>query len=157
MRTLASTLLIASLFACLPTRAEARVIRGSSIRVAIDGHREAGIGLRGDGRGWRLPLAQAGGATSVVLVDVTAPTHEKWVLTVQSEDGTLTLDGGRFVGGHAYRLEVRRGAAIVDRALVYLYPTRSSKNARVEFDVDGPDSLASNNDEDIRLTPKSAL
>jgi len=157
MKTLACAALLSSVFACLPVRAEARVVRGSSVRVAIDGHREAGIGLRSDGRGWRLPLAGSGGVTSVVLVDVTAPNHEKWVLAVQAEDGPLTLDGARFVGGHAYRVEIRRGAAIVDRALVYLYPARGGKNTRVEFDVDGADSIASNSEDDIRLTPKSAL
>jgi hypothetical protein len=132
----------------LPSPAHAR-LPGHSVRVAIEGRREAGIGLRGDGRGWRLPLGGAA-VTSVVLVDLTSPTRDKWVLPVDGK--SLVLDGARFVGGHAYRVELMKGMTLVDRALVYLYPTRGGRTTKVEFDVDSVDSS-----DELQLTPKSAL
>jgi hypothetical protein len=128
--------------------AQAR-LPGPSVRVAVEGRREPGIGLRGNGRGWRLPLGSAG-ATTVVLVDISSPTRDKWVLPVDGK--ALVLDGARFVGGHAYRVEVMKGMTLVDRALVYLYPTRGGRTTKVEFDVEGADSS-----DELSLMPKSAL
>jgi hypothetical protein len=152
MRTIGCTLIAFSLLSGLCSSVQARVLPGAGIRVAIEGKREAGIGLRGDGRGWRLPLGQLAGATQVVLVDVTSPTHDKWVLPIEGK--SVVLDGSRFVGGHAYRIEVLSGMTCLERGLVYLYPSRGGRATRVAFDVDGRDTL---DDSEIRLTPKSAL
>ena len=153
MRLICLALIISSLVP-FAGRADARVLPGPSVRVAIEGHREPGIGLHGSGRGWRLPLGAAE-ATSVVLVDVTAPTRDKWVVPVGGR--AVVLEGARFVGGHAYRVEVMRGMTIVDHALVYLYPTRGGRTTKVEFDVDGDGAGDGAASDEIRLTPKSAL
>jgi len=156
MRSLGCILICcAALVSGLSATAEARGLVGPSVRVSLEGGREWGVGLRGDARGWRLTLGSTGGATSVVFIDETAPTHDKWV--VEARGRSLVLESARFQGGHAYRVEIRRGSTVVDRGLVYLYPTRGARSARVQFDVDSVD-LASAQDEDgIRVQPKSAL
>lgn len=156
MRTLGCLLLLCSALA-LP--AEARTLMGPSVRVALAHGREWGVGLRSDGRGWRLSLGGAAGVTAVVLVDETASTHDKWVLTPQR--GALLLDAGRFQPGHAYRVEVRRGSTVVERGLIYLYPSssggRGGRSTRVEFEADAGDLSAPVDEDMIRVQPKSAL
>lgn len=146
--------LIALLVCLLPLSASARVLPSAGIRVAIDGRREAGIGLRPGATGWRLQLGKA--AAQVTLVDLTGTNHDKWVL--ESNGGGVLLDG-RFIGGHAYRVEVKQDGVIVDRGVIYLYPTRSGKLSRVAFDeVDAAtSSVGAGDDDGIRIAPKSAL
>jgi hypothetical protein len=134
---------------CLGHGADARVLPGPNVRVAVDGRREAGVGLYSDGRNWRLSLHDID-ATQVILVDVTSRTRDKWVLSVV--DQAVVLDGPRFVAGHAYRVQLWRGATLVDKALVYLYPSRAGKR-HVEFEVEDEDTAG----DEIRVVPKSAL
>ncbi len=147
-------ILLALLTSALP--AAARVLPSTSVHVLLDGHREPGVGLHGDARGWRLPITPDRGATDVVLVDETSPTRDKWILPLDGR--AIFLEAGRFVGGHAYRVEVRRGTEIVERGLVYLYPSRAGRRAQVTFDVgDGAVGSAAGNGGGISLLPKSAL
>lgn len=134
-------------------RAEAagRALLGDVVRIALEGRREMGIGLRATAAGWRMNVR--GQATSIELIDLTSATHDKWVLPVASQP--LALEGPRFQAGHAYRYELHRGITVVERGLVYLYPPRGSRSARVEFEVEanGPTS----DDGGLGVIPKSAL
>jgi len=127
-----------------------RAKHASSVRVAVRGHREAGFGLRGTSRGWRLDLGRV--LTAVELVDVTdGAVPSRWV--VEAVDGALTLDPERFLAGHAYRVELRSGESM----LVYLYPpsvsARSSRAERLVFGEESDDV----SDDGIAISPKSAL
>lgn len=136
-----------------PAEARTTALHGATVRIALGGRHERGVGLRGDAQGWRLSLGQAMGATSIVLVDQTSPLHDKWIVAV--DGGSLLLDSARFRGGHAYRIEVRRGPSLVEEGFVYLYPTSTGRASRVEFELaEGAEPLAAT---DIAITPKSAL
>jgi hypothetical protein len=156
MRSLLGIVLLASVVGVAGS-AEARTLRlqgGSTVRVVLSGKAERGVGLRAiDGMRWRLQLPDAGDGEEAVLVDVTeGATAAKWVLAV--EGGALVLDGTRFVPGHAYRVELKRGGG---SALVYLYPPRPTKGRdRVVFDEDRP-APALSDDDGIAFTPKPAL
>jgi hypothetical protein len=150
MRSLVATFLF---LVAASSPAEARTLVGPSVRIAFGSRHERGIGLRGDARGWHLSLREAQGATSVVLVDQTSPLHDKWIVPV--EGTTLLLDSARFRGGHAYRVEVRRGTTLLVEGLVYLYPGRVGHPGRVELELDEDDAQAS--EEGIAIAPKSAL
>ena len=145
-----SLLLLAS--PARPAAAAGRAVMGEIVRVSLQGRRELGIGLRPNAGGWRIGLH--GEATSIELTDQTGSTHDKWVLPITAQP--LQLDAGRFQGGHAYRFELHRGGTIVDRGIVYLFPARGGRNARVEFDVDAAATVSSNTD-GIPVLPKSAL
>ena len=85
--------LLALLTSALP--AAARVLPSTSVHVLLDGHREPGVGLHGDARGWRLPITPDRGATDVVLVDETSPTRDKWILPLDGlEEDRAAGNGG---------------------------------------------------------------
>jgi hypothetical protein len=151
MRT---ALLALAFLVSLPFGAHARVLGGNNVRVAIDGHREPGIGVHGGAHGWRLPIGHTA-ATSITLVDLTSPTRDKWVVPVQGQ--AIVLEAGRFIGGHAYRVELMNGITLVERAIVYLYPTRSGRSAHVELAFDDQDGDEVGADSGLRIMPKSAL
>jgi hypothetical protein len=111
-----------------------RVRNGSSVRVQVHGKREAGIGLRPNpkGGGWRLEV-QLQPDETFELVDVTEGANEaKW--TVAPQNGAILLDLDRFIAGHAYRLNAKRGTADVGTALVYLYPPQAKAKSKVTFE-----------------------
>jgi nitrogen fixation protein len=144
MRSLALLLILSvatpALSAPLPAK------NGSTINVKVEGKRERGIGLKAQANGWRLELRGAASGTAEV-VDVTqGALGSKWMVSV--EDGALVFDAARFVAGHAYRVELKSGSA-----LVYLYPPTSRKSHSVVF----ADSEAPAADDGIAITPKSAL
>jgi hypothetical protein len=122
-----------------------KIRNGSTVRVALHGKREAGVGLKKKGNAWRVELAVGAGET-VELVDVTDGTPSaKW--EVQPTDGALVLDEERFVPGHAYRLTLKKGLDALGSTLVYLYPPTMTGKSKVTFDDEdtsggGADDLA---------------
>jgi hypothetical protein len=161
MRLLLGWVLVALVSIAAAGSAEARTLRlqgGSTVRVVLSGKSERGVGLRAlDGGRWRLQLPDAVEGDEAVLVDVTeGAVGTKWVLAV--DGGVLVLDGTRFVPGHAYRVELKRGGG---SALVYLYPPRPTKGRdRVVFDEDRPAprvAPALDDNDGIAITPKPAL
>lgn len=157
MRSLLALVVFASMSVAVAGAAEARTLRlqgGSTVRVVLSGKAERGLGLRAiDGGRWRLQLPDAAEGDEAVLVDVTeGAVATKWVLAV--DGGALVLDGTRFVPGHAYRVELKRGGG---SALVYLYPPRPTKGRdRVVFDEDRPSPVTAD-DDGIAISPKPAL
>ncbi len=114
------------------TASPLKIRNGSTVRVALAGKREAGVGLRPRSGGWQLELAAAPGAVAD-LFDVTeGATASKW--TVQVDDGVVFLDQETFIAGHAYRVLVRRGAESLGSTLVYLYPPSVAARHKVTFD-----------------------
>ena len=97
-----------------------KIRNGSTVRVALQGKREPGVGLRVHGGGWQLELAPVAGAVADIFDVTDGATASKW--TVQVEDGVVFLDQETFVAGHAYRVLVRRGSESLGATLVYLYP-----------------------------------
>ena len=115
------------------TASPLKIRNGSTVRVALAGKREAGIGLRPHAGGWQLELAPLPGAVAD-LFDVTeGASAAKW--TVQVDDGVVFLDQETFIAGHAYRVIVRRGPEALGTTLVYLYPpSMAARQHRVTFD-----------------------
>jgi len=115
-----------------------KVRNGSTVRVALNGKREAGVGLRAARGGWRLELAAA--PTDVAeVVDVTVGANStKW--TVDVVDGALLLDEERFVPGHAYRVNLKHGSEMVGSTLIYLYPPAVASRHKVTFEADESDT-----------------
>ena len=63
---------------------------GSSLRVAVHGKRESGVGLRMKDKGWRLELAATMAGDEAEAVDVTDGAHEsRW--TIEVRDGALVF------------------------------------------------------------------
>jgi hypothetical protein len=116
------------------TASPLKIRNGSTVRVALAGKREAGIGLRPHAGGWQLELAPLPGAAVADLFDVTeGASAAKW--TVQVDDGVVFLDQETFIAGHAYRVIVRRGPEALGTTLVYLYPpSMAARQHRVTFD-----------------------
>ena len=130
-----------------------RVRNGSTVRVAMHGKREVGVGLRARaGVGWRLELA-VGGNDTVDVVDVTEGANAtRW--TVDVVDGALLLDEARFVAGHAYRVTLRHGMTEVGSSLVYLYPPSVASRRKVTFDDADAGSATG---DDILISKKPTL
>lgn len=127
---------LAAMLACAGAAhaAPLKIRNGSSVRVALAGKRELGVGLRPHGHGWELLLSSPQPVGSVAdLFDVTeGAASAKW--TVEVSDGALFLDDETFVAGHAYRVIVRRGSESLGAALVYLYPPAVASRHKVTFD-----------------------
>jgi hypothetical protein len=151
MRKLAAFGLVA-LLGNASLAAPVRIKNGSTVFVSVKGKRQAGVGLRPKNGAWRVDLGGAkdtdGG--TVELVDITeGANNAKWVLS--PEGGALTLDGQRFIAGHAYRVTVMRNAVVVATALVYLYPPTVTGKTKVSFD--GGESVGADSD-DIAIEKK---
>jgi hypothetical protein len=130
-----------------------RARNATSVRVAVDGRRERAFGVRGAAHGWRLELLGARAAVAEIH-DVTPGAQPgKWLVPL--DDDAVVFDDARFVAGHAYRVELRRGVESVGSALVYLYPPRAQKSARVQFD--DSEAASSDGDDEIAITPKPSL
>ena len=114
------------------TASPLKIRNGSTVRVALQGRREPGVGLRPRTGGWQLELAPLTGAVAD-LFDVTeGASAAKW--TVQVEEGVVFLDQETFIAGHAYRVIVRRGSEAIGTTLLYLYPPTASTRHKVSFD-----------------------
>jgi len=129
-----------------------KIRNGSSVRVALHGKREAGVGLRAGRGGWRLELAAA--TTDVAdVVDVTDGANgARW--TVDVADGALMLDEERFVAGHAYRVTMRRGTEALGSTLVYLYAPSVASRHKVTFEEE---ETAGGGAGDIAIVKKPTL
>ena len=156
MRGLSSGMAGIALLAILGGTATAsplKIRNGSTVRVALQGKREPGVGLRPRAGGWQLELAPLAGTAVADLFDVTeGASAAKW--TVEVDDGVVFLDQETFIAGHAYRVIVRRGAEAVGTTLVYLYPPTASMRHKVTFD-DG--DTASNSGDGPAVVKKPAL
>ncbi len=128
-----------------------KVHNGSSVRVALKGKREMGVGLKPRGNGWTLELA-AGPDEVADVFDVTDGANgAKWSIEVL--DGAVFFDDERFIAGHAYRVIVRHGAEALGATLVYLYPPPAmAARHKVTFD-DADTSGAGGNDIAIAKKP----
>lgn len=125
---------------------------GSTVRLAVEGRHETGVGLRPHAGGWRLEVAVTP-ADSVYALDVTAGAlGAKWSVPVR--DGGLFFDQAQFIAGHAYRVYVRRGTEMRGEALVYLYPPRASARQKVTFDED---EAAGGDDGELATIKKPSL
>jgi hypothetical protein len=138
-------------FGGVATAAPLKVRNGSSVRVAVHGKREAGVGLRAQKGGWRLDLAPTAEAVADVL-DVTEGFNATWTVD-QTAGGGLFLDSERFIAGHAYRVTLRKGTEALGSTLVYLYPPTGPAKSRVTFD----DDATSGGDGDIAISKKPTL
>ena len=129
-----------------------KVRNGSSVRVALHGKREAGVGLRAGRGGWRLELA-ASPSDVADVVDVTDGANSaKW--TVDVADGALMLDEERFVAGHAYRVTMRHGTEAIGSTLIYLYAPAVASSHKVTFE---DEDTAGGGSGDIAITKKPTL
>ena len=114
------------------TASPLKIRNGSTVRVALQGKREPGVGLRSRAGGWQLELAPLAGAVADVFDVTEGAGAAKW--TVQVEDGVIFLDAETFIAGHAYRVIVRHGAEAIGATLVYLYPPTAGTRHKVTFD-----------------------
>jgi hypothetical protein len=114
------------------TASPLKIRNGSTVRVALQGKREAGVGLRPRSGGWQLELAALPGAVADVFDVTEGASASKW--TVQVEDGVIFFDQETFQPGHAYRVLVRHGAESLGATLVYLYPPTVAARHKVTFD-----------------------
>src|SRR3954452_24683992 len=143
MRGLIAGLALLAVLGGVATASPLKIRNGSTVRVALQGKREPGVGLRLRGGGWQLELAPMPGAVADVFDVTEGVTPTKW--TVQVEDGVVFFDQETFLAGHAYRVIVRRGAESIGATLVYLYaPSVASTKRKVTFD----DAEASSNSGD---------
>jgi hypothetical protein len=134
---------------------EPDVLRGSPVRVLLEGRREMGIGLRASTAGWRLAIPAKRNINELVFVDVTSTVHDKWVVPVNGEGPTI--GGPRFVGGHAYLVQVMRGRDAIETRLVYLYPQRVPHSTSIDFSAAAPTLADDDDDAGIEIAPKSGL
>jgi hypothetical protein len=130
-----------------------RVRNGSSVRVAVHGKREAGVGLRAQKGGWKLDFGASADEVADVIDVTDGANSARW--TVEVAGGALFFDTDRFIPGHAYRVSVRKGTEAVGSALVYLYPPAAAAKSRVTFDDDAAKSGADG--EDIAISKKQTL
>jgi hypothetical protein len=150
MRPLLPSLLFVAALAA-PGAAFAGVVHGGeSIHLRVAGHREPGRALRAEPDGWRLAVSAPD--TIAQLLDVTAhAAPDKWLMPITH--GGVVLDLARFRPGHAYRVEIRRGATTLETAYVYLSPPIHRGPGRVTFTADADPAGT----DEIAIIPKSAL
>jgi hypothetical protein len=139
MRGLLSGLALVAMIGGSAVASPLKIHNGSTVRVALQGKREAGVGLRPHAGGWRLELTATPGAVADVFDVTEGVSSSKW--TVAVDDGAVFFDEETFVAGHAYRVLVRRGSESLGAALVYLYPPSVASRHKVTFDdADGDQS-----------------
>lgn len=132
-----------------------KVRNGSTVRVALNGKHEAGVGLKLRAGGWRLELSASKDDVVADVVDVTQGANgARWIVDVR--DGALFLDAERFIAGHAYRVLFRHGTEARGTALVYLYPPAATRgNQHLTFDDEPPVDGAG--DDEIATIKKPSL
>jgi hypothetical protein len=141
MRGMIAGLALMAMLGGVATASPLKIRNGSTVRVALQGKREAGVGLRMHGGGWQLELAPLPGAVADVFDVTEGSMGGKW--TVEVEDGVVFLDQETFIAGHAYRVMVRRGSEWLGTTLVYLYAPSVATRHKVTFDdadANGPAS-----------------
>ncbi len=123
-------LLLSTAAQASPTRLSAK--GGESVRVQVGSQHEPGFGVRPSrDNHWRLSFDRTD-ADSAEVVDVTrGALGAKW--EVPMAEGALRLDADRFIAGHAYRVELRRGQRTLGGALVYLYAGRPETRQQIQF------------------------
>ena len=125
------------------------------VSVALGKKHEKGIGLHLKGHSWQLEVTGADEAAEAEVQDVTrgaAPI--KWTVNVSND--RIQLDDGRFIPGHAYRVQIRKGFNNLSSSLVYLYPPDTrSKRSHVEFEE--ASASASAGSDELLTVPKNAL
>lgn len=124
--------LVAMLGSAAASSPSLKIRNGSTVRVALQGKREAGVGLRMRSGGWSLELQPLPGAVADVFDVTEGAGASKW--TVQVDDGVVFFDQETFIAGHAYRVLVRRGAESLGTTLVYLYAPAVATRHKVNFD-----------------------
>src|SRR5512146_723266 len=122
-RGLVAGLALVAILGGTATASPLKIRNGSTVRVALAGKREAGIGLRPHAGGGQLELAPLPGAVADVFDVTEGAAASQW--TVQVDDGVVFLDQETFIAGHAYRVLVRRGSEALGATLVYLSPPSS--------------------------------
>lgn len=132
MKTIALVAATVILGAGVAVAAPLKIRNGSTVRVALAGKREAGVGLKPRNGGWQLELSPLPGAVADVFDVTEGSAASKW--TVQVEEGVVFFDQETFMPGHAYRVLVRRGAEALGATLVYLYPPTVAARHKVTFD-----------------------
>ena len=125
-------LALAAMLGGTATASPLKIRNGSTVRVALAGKREAGVGLKPRTGGWQLEVAPSPGAVADVFDVTEGAASSKW--TVQVEDGVIFFDQETFMPGHAYRVLVRRGTEALGATLVYLYPPTVAARHKVTFD-----------------------
>ena len=151
MRGLLSGLALVAMLGGSAVASPLKIHNGSSVRVALQGKREAGVGLRPHAGGWRLELTATPGAVADVFDVTEGVSGSKW--TVAVDDGAVFFDEETFVAGHAYRVLVRRGAESLGVTLVYLYPPSVASRHKVTFD----DADAGKGDDGPTIAKKPTL
>jgi len=133
MRGMIAGVALVAMLGGAATASPLKIRNGSTVRVALQGKREPGVGLRARSGGWQLEVAPLPGAVADVFDVTEGSSASKW--TVQVEDGVIFFDQETFLPGHAYRVLVRHGAESLGTTLVYLYPsTVATRQHRVTFD-----------------------
>jgi hypothetical protein len=135
------------LVAASASAAPLTIRHGRTIHVELGAKTEDAIALRAAAGGWRVELVGAANST-LVLRDVTAGASGATRFELPVVDGAVTLDDTRFRADHAYRVELRRGTAVVGSALIYLSPLRRNRGP-VVFD----DNEAGRHDDGGELRP----
>ncbi len=153
MRATAVALLVMLLGGTAAATPPLTVRRGRAIHVTINGRSEDAVALRFDRGGWRVALGGAGSGGTLVLRDVTlGATGPRTFELPLAPDGVL-LDEARFRADHAYRVELRRGTAVVGSALIYLTPQK--RRGPVVFD--DREAGAPPTDDELGPSDKGAL
>jgi hypothetical protein len=116
------------------------------VRVRLGDKREPGFGVKPVGGEWRLELGRKD-VDAAELIDV--QNGMKWQL---SAGGSALVLDGRFIAGHAYRVELRHGPKTLASALVYLYPPEAPAQTTIQFGDGEPSS-----DNDMATLPKPTL
>ncbi len=131
------------------------------IQLKVGSQRRDTIALRARTEGWRLVLSGTTANGSAEIVDLTPGTPARTLSVILNGD-ELLLDNTRFVGGHVYRVQLRRGGVAVESGFVYLYPMvylkdapRSKEPQRLKFA--GDEAAASDGDDTIKPVSKSGL
>jgi hypothetical protein len=133
------------------TASPLKIRNGSTVRVALAGKREPGVGLKPRNGGWQLELAPSPDAVADVFDVTEGAEASKWTIGV--EDGVIFFDQETFIPGHAYRVLVRHGAEAIGVTLVYLYPPTVTAKHRVTFD----DSETTSAGDGIAISKKPTL
>jgi hypothetical protein len=100
----------------------------------------------------------AGSATSsgtLVLRDVTVGAAGRSTFELPLAAASIVLDDARFRPDHAYRIELRRGTAVVGTALIYLQPLK--QHGPVVFDDGETTAAPPAADGELPTTDKGAL
>jgi hypothetical protein len=114
---------------------------GDEVRLNVNQKSRKATRLRPSSEGWRLELAASSANGAADVFDVTPGTPAR-TLSVMVNGGSLLFDRVRFVGGHAYRVQLRSNGRAIDSGFVFLVadpplkvaPRRGAERLRFEPD-----------------------